>query len=346
MRTAGMGAAALGAATMGMSGVARAGNAYAYGLLISETLKTVKKRGKLLVGIGNIYQYYPTGYPPYFYKDANGQWIGFEPDLGRCIATAVMGSKDSVEIVGSQLWDTRFTDLANGMFDVLFAQATWTLARDLNFNDDFGPVYEVTPVTFWVRNANPASWSTLRWAAPSGTTGADYAYTLGGGVAPMLLNATDAAYAYMEGGVDAFITDEVDTLAFLEIMGGSTEAQNYQTYKTDPLAIVVRENDSKWHEIVNWVGYALIQAAAWGWTQGNIESIKNNPAMLNDSQKRFLGLSGEVSFMTSLGLNQDWAYQVIKQNGNYLELRAKWGLSTTGPNTPEGLGGVLFTPVW
>ena len=82
-----------------------------------------------------------------------------------------------------------------------------------------------------------------------------------------------------------------------------------------------------------------------GVTSSNVDSMKNsnNPEIL-----RMLGDEGSQG--EELGLSKDWAYQIIKQVGNYSEIFER----NIGENTPIGLarglndlwtrGGLQYSP--
>lgn len=93
-----------------------------------------------------------------------------------------------------------------------------------------------------------------------------------------------------------------------------------ETISKDPLAAaVVRDNDPQWSAIVNWVMEALVQAEESGITQANVRNLSAHAAEDKDPQRRFL-LGGSKQIGTALGLNNDWAAQIIAATGNYGEI--------------------------
>jgi general L-amino acid transport system substrate-binding protein len=79
----------------------------------------------------------------------------------------------------------------------------------------------------------------------------------------------------------------------------------------EPLGPVVRQGDDKWFNIVKWSLFAMVNAEEMGVTSKNVDSMKNSK---NPGIARLLGGQGE-----KLGLSDDWAYNIIKQVGNYGE---------------------------
>ena len=91
--------------------------------------------------------------------------------------------------------------------------------------------------------------------------------------------------------------------------------------------------------------FALIEAEELGLTSKNIDSKKDST---NPTIRRFLGTSEGNG--KSLGLSEDWSYQIVKQVGNYGEVFDR----NMGKESPlkleRGLnalwkdGGLLYSP--
>ena len=113
----------------------------------------------------------------------------------------------------------------------------------------------------------------------------------------------------------------------------------------EPLGPAIRHGQSEWGDIARWSLYALIIGEELGITSANVDSMKSstNPEVL-----RFLGVEGEMG--KQLGVSDDWAYNIIKQVGNYSEVYERH----VGVNTPLQLerginalwtaGGLLYAP--
>jgi general L-amino acid transport system substrate-binding protein len=109
----------------------------------------------------------------------------------------------------------------------------------------------------------------------------------------------------------------------------ATNPDNYvllpEIISKEPLAPVVRHGDDQWYDIVNWTVMALIQAEEFGITSKNVDSMltSKDPEIM-----RFLGVTPGMG--KALGLDEKWAYNIIKQVGNYGEIFER----SVGPNTP------------
>jgi general L-amino acid transport system substrate-binding protein len=90
-----------------------------------------------------------------------------------------------------------------------------------------------------------------------------------------------------------------------------------ETISKDPLAAAVRDGDSQWAAIVNWVMEALVQAEESGVAQANVKQMRAHAE--SDPVLRFLlGTSHEIG--PKLGLDNDWVVRVIAATGNYGEI--------------------------
>ena len=90
----------------------------------------------------------------------------------------------------------------------------------------------------------------------------------------------------------------------------------------------------------------MVLAEEYGVTSANVEEQKdssNNPEV-----RRLLGVEGEMGKM--VGLPNDWAFNIVKQVGNFGEVFEKY----IGASTPIGLerglnaqylnGGLIYAP--
>jgi len=118
-----------------------------------------------------------------------------------------------------------------------------------------------------------------------------------------------------------------------------------ETISKEPLGPVVRQGDDQWLDIVRWTMFALINADEYGVTSENVDDLKANSA--NPNVRRLLGVEGTMG--ENLGLGPEWAYNAIKQVGNYDELYqrnvAPLGIPREGSvNALWTDGGILYAP--
>jgi len=108
----------------------------------------------------------------------------------------------------------------------------------------------------------------------------------------------------------------------------------------------VRHGDDQWFDIVQWTVFATFYAEEAGVTSENVDQVKAETK--NPRVRSMLGLEGDLG--KKLGLENDWAYNIIKYVGNYEEIYNR----NLGPDTPtyipRGLnklyteGGLLYAP--
>ena len=83
----------------------------------------------------------------------------------------------------------------------------------------------------------------------------------------------------------------------------------------EPLGPVVRQGDDQWFNIVRWSLNAMINAEELGITSANVNATEFND--VSPSVARLVGKEG--NFGEELGLDNKWAYNIIRQVGNYAE---------------------------
>jgi general L-amino acid transport system substrate-binding protein len=297
--------------------VAGLGAVLAAGLASAQTLKAVKERGLVICGAS-------TGQPGFSASDGQGNWTGLDIDYCRAIAAAVLGDAMKIKVVPLYAAD-RFGPLRTGMVDVLIRNTTWTFSRDTAQGLDFEAVNYYDGQGFMVhRSANINSVLELNGASicvQKGTTTeenlADYfatrkmKYTLVG-----QKNLDEMVSTYEAGGCTA-ITDDASSLASARTL--LTQAYSHvilpEIISKEPLSSSVRKDDSQWGTIVRWVHFAMLTAEEDGVSSRNVEQSK---ASMNREVRRLLGVEG--AFGESIGLSNDWAFNVIKQVGNYGEV--------------------------
>ncbi len=88
-----------------------------------------------------------------------------------------------------------------------------------------------------------------------------------------------------------------------------------ETITLDPLSPVMLSGDADWQRVVDWVGYALVQAEIAGVTADNAEALSRT----GDDQLRTL-LGTRRSADGGLGMPPGWGLRAIRAVGNYGEM--------------------------
>ena len=129
-------------------------------------------------------------------------------------------------------------------------------------------------------------------------------------------SADETVKAYDSGRCDAF-TDDASGL-YAERTRLSVPDDSIvlpEIVSKEPLAPVVRQGDDQWFDVLRWTVFAMLNAEEYGVTSKNVDDMKKSD---NPNIRRLLGVEGD--FGKSLGLSNDWSYDIVKQVGNYGEV--------------------------
>ncbi|RNF34069.1 amino acid ABC transporter substrate-binding protein [Paracoccus methylarcula] len=301
------------------------------GMGMADTLADVKARGELNCGVN-------TGLVGFAAPDANGNWAGFDIDLCKAVAAAVLGDPSKVKYVPTT-GQTRFTALSSGEVDMLARNSTWTFSRDTDLKLDFAGVnyYDgqgfMVPKDLGVTSVKELDGATI--CIQTGTTTelnlADYFKANDLSYQPVNIDSNaEGEQQYMAGACDAYTTD-ISGLAATR--AAFADPENHvilpEVVSKEPLGPAVRHGDNNWGDIVRWTLNALIAAEEYGVTSKNIEELVKSSD--NPEVQRLLGVSGELGAM--IGLDNEWAKRAIQASGNYGEIFA----ANIGEQTPIGL---------
>ena len=314
----------------------------------AATLDDVKKKGFIQCGVS-------TGVPGFSFTDDAGNWQGFDPAVCQAVAAAVFGDATKVKYTPTT-GKTRFTALASGEVDMLARNTTYTLSRDADLGFTFVGVnyYDgqgfMAPKSLGVTSAKQLDGASV--CIQTGTTTelnlADFFRLSNMKYEPVPIETQDEAVTnYQAGRCDVYTTDASGLAAARSAFDNPTDHVILpEIISKEPLGPLVREGDDAWGDIVRWSLNALILAEEYGVTSENVDEMAQSSE--NPEVKRLLGTEGDMGAM--LGLDNKWAYNIVKQVGNYGEVYEQF----IGANTPIGLerglnaqykdGGILYAP--
>lgn len=312
------------------------------------TLDDVKAKGFIQCGVSQ-------GVPGFSNADDSGNWTGIDVDGCRATAAAVFGDAQKVKFTPLSSKE-RFAALTSGEVDMLSRNTTWTYTRDTSLGLDFTAVNFYDGQGFMVRKdlgvetALDLDGATV--CTEQGTTTelnmADFFRKNELEYVPVVVQKVDEAVAaYASGRCDVYTTDKSGLAAQRTKLANPDDHMVLpETISKEPLGPVVRHGDNQWKDVVTWAIFAQVNAEEMGISSKNVAKIKaetKDPGIL-----RLLGAEGNMG--ASLGLDADWAYNIIAQVGNYEEVFER----NIGPNTPVGLprgvnnlwtnGGVMYAP--
>jgi general L-amino acid transport system substrate-binding protein len=310
-------------------------------------VERIQARGELICGINETL--------PGFGLAVDTDYIGFDVDICRAVAAALLGNADAVSFVPLTAPE-RPTALATGQVDMISRNTTLTLERTSTWRAIFGPVTFYDGQGIMVRQASGLTQLTdlnnATVCVASGTTSVrnirdalDQA-----GLGYELVTADDTSNAFDAFEADDCIAFTADRSALASFKASSDAGADYlilpDFISKEPLAPLSPVNDPRFAEIISWTVWGLIQAEELGISSENVNNFRNsdNPAI-----QRFLGTGTELSG-DHLGIANDFMFQVISQVGNYGEIYERY----LGLRTPLGLdrglnslwtnSGLLYSP--
>lgn len=284
----------------------------------AATLDDVRERGELICGV-------TQGVPGFSSPDDEGNWSGFDVEVCRAIAAAVLYEPDAVRYVPLSNTE-RFTALQSGEIDVLSRTTTRTLNRDTALGLNFAPVMFYDGQGFMVRESlgvtDAMELDGASVCVSAGSTSelnvADFFNANNMSYQPVRFDRADEVLAaYDARRCDVYTSDLSGLAARRLVMQDPSEHIMLDiTISKEPLAPAVRHGDDQWFDIVTWTVTALVGAEEMGVTMANMDDMAANgsPAV-----QRLLG-SSDDNTGEWMGLDQDWAARAIAATGNYGEI--------------------------
>ena len=283
---------------------------------VESRLDTVKERGQVICASRN-------DVPGYGSLDAAGNNVGFDIDLCRALAAAVLGDSNAFEIRLITAAE-RGPTIQSGEVDMLVRTVTWTTSRDAQWGN-YAQTMFYDGQGFMVRkDLGISSALELQDASVCVTLGtttelnlADFSRQNGLNINVVPFEDTDAVVAAYEGGqCDSFTNDRSQLAA----IGSAFQNRDDhvilpETISEEPLGPVVPHGDDQWFDIVKTVMSILIYAEAFDVGSGNVPTSATGDAKVD----RLFGLEGSFG-QADLGLEADVAQTVIRSVGNYGEI--------------------------
>ncbi len=299
--------------------------------------------------------------PGFAVLDASGDHIGFDADFCRAVAAAVLGDATKADFVDLETAD-RFTALQSGKIDVLIRNTTWTASRDgaegatflhPNFYDGQGMMVAADSGFKTISDMTNAIVCVSKGTTTEGNAAAA-SNRLSLNWEVRTFDDTDQIQAaFVAGQCDGWSSDTSQLTGLRSAYPSGADALTIlpDVFSKEPLAPAVADGDTQWAQAVDWAILATIQAEEFGITQANVDDMVASTEDVGI--KQFLGVAvtgddgSETTLDPGLGLPTDFAYQVIKQVGNYGEIFERnlgpLGLER-GVNSLWTDGGLMYSP--
>jgi general L-amino acid transport system substrate-binding protein len=310
--------------------------------------QTIKDRGKLLCGSR-------TDLAGFGYLDADGRNVGMDIDVCRAVAAALFGDGEAVEFIPLTAAE-RGPALQTGEIDMLSRNVTWTSSRDAQWGNFTNVMFYdgqgfIVHADLGITTIDELDGATI--CVTSGTTTelnlADAFRQRGLDFTASVFEDTETVYGTYESRACDAVTSDKSQLA--AIRSGFENPDDHiildVTVSKEPLTPAVPSGDDQWFDVVKTVLYVLINAEELGVTQANVDDMANSD---NVKVLRMLGVEGEFG-QADLGLDSDFAVDVIKAVGNYGEIYDRYmgpnGDAFTLPRAQNELwsnGGLIYAP--
>lgn len=283
----------------------------------ADTLDAVRARGHVICGVADG----PLGFS---HIDERGIWSGLDVDFCAALAAAVFGNKEAVKYRPLSMAE-RFAALRSRDVDVLAGSATWTLSRDTDLGARFvDTLFHDGQGLLVRREQGVASALELSGATICVSTGGPATQNLEEYFSQRSMRFTTVPFDKWDEAVQAYLNKrctalsaDVSALALVRAAIGTVNEHQLlpEVLSKEPLGPIVRQGDERWFGIVRWVLFALITAEEYGVNSVNVAAARASNLV---EVRRLLGTDGDLG--ASLGLSRDWAFQIIRQCGNYAEM--------------------------
>jgi general L-amino acid transport system substrate-binding protein len=286
-----------------------------------------------------------------FAIERGGEFVGFDVDICRAVAAAILGDATKV----------RFTTVASvGEFadgqdiDVAVRRLTWTLPREITGKVAFGPItfYDgqgfLVPKNNGIRSADQLFGQRVcvidleRYAEHLHNYVQDSGHTV---QIVLVENDREAEEALRANRCRAYSADfswlAAARATFVD--GTRRYAILADQISKEPLAPIVRADDTELLQVVRWTIFAMIEAEELGLNSRNI----GNPPSSSSQLRSFLGIHPHVPVALGAG---EWVRAIIAGVGNYGEVFDRNVGAGSSLKLDRGLnrlwnrGGLMYSP--
>jgi general L-amino acid transport system substrate-binding protein len=307
-------------------------------------LDRIRQRGSIACGVS-------PGVAGFAEVDAAGRYTGFDVDICRAVAAAIFGRADRVTFVqASSVQDfVKSSDI-----DLVARRLTVSVTREA-FGVLFGPIVFYDGQGFLVaRKLAAKSARALAGVPVCVDAGTPFQFNLvqyfranGLQLKEVALKSRDELRAAFQTGRCGAYTADVSELGSIRsrMPNGADFDILTDLISKEPLAPLVRQDDVLFFNIVRWTMFAMIAAEELGITSTNVDQMLTST---DSDRKRLLGvIPGNGA---ALGLDERWAYNVVKTLGNYGELFDRNVGARSAIKLERGLnrlwtaGGLIYAP--
>ena len=280
-------------------------------------LKDVRARDEVICASRN-------NVPGFGSLDDSGRNIGFDIDLCRAVAAAVLGDAEKIRIQYITAAEHGPT-IQSGDVDILARTVTLTTSREASWgNGTLTMFYDgqgfLVPKSLGLTSAYELDGAAV--CVASGTTTeqnmADFFRQNNLSLEANTFEDLDVVRdSYAEGRCDAMTNDHSSLAALRATLTNPNDHVILPEFiSEEPLTPIVPHGDEQWFDIVKTVMSGIIYAEAYGIDSSNLDQVATSD---DAKSKRLLGVEGQFG-QENLGLSQTFMQDVIRQVGNYGEI--------------------------
>ncbi len=279
-------------------------------------LVMVRERGTLVCATNN-------NVAGFGFLDAGGNTVGFDVDLCRAVAAAVLGDANVVEFRTVEAAE-RGPAMQSGEIDVMSNLTTWTSSRDAAWGNFVQTMFYDGQGFMAPRSLGVSTMMELRGAkicVLQGTTSElniqdfDTEHSMDFEIVTFA-DDIGTNEAYRSGQCDALTTDRSGLVSTRSSFDNPDDHIILPgVISEEPLGPLVPHGDDQWFDIVKTVIAILIYAEAYGVTSDSVPSAATGDTKVD----RLIGMEGSFGQET-LGLPDTVAQDVIRAVGNYGEI--------------------------
>ncbi|WP_250465956.1 MULTISPECIES: transporter substrate-binding domain-containing protein [unclassified Caballeronia] len=291
----------------------------------ASVLREIRRRGHLLAGVSK-------GIIGLSSRDPQtGHWQGFDVELARAIAVAVLGDASAIEFFPIAP-DQRCVAVASGQVDVGTFNASATLGRELEhgvifpkamlYDGEALMVKAVDMVGLDARQGVRVLANRIVAVQRGATTQVNLERYFGARelayVQRSYATPAEALQAYAEGECTLYALDRIPlTGERLRLPDPDAHVILDDHISKEAMGPVIRYGDPAWQRAIAWIMRVLIEAEELGINAGNCDDLaKKGPAHVRE----FLNASEDKS--KTLGLQPRFALRIVQQVGNYADIFA------------------------
>ena len=288
-------------------------------MMVSDRVAAIRERGNVVCAGNN-------SLAGFGFLDDAGNVVGFDIDLCRAVAVAVLGDANAVDIRPTTAAE-RGPSMQSGEVDIMSRNTTWTSSRDITWGN-FAPTMFYDGQGFMVpKSLGVMSHLDLGGSAVCVQQGTTTELNLQDFINQNNLDVAVQTFpdnvstnaAYLSGQCDALTTDRSGLVA---TRAGFDNPDDHTilpgTISEEPLGPVVPHGDEQWYDIVKTVMAILIYAEAFEIDSMNVPTSVTGASAVD----RLFGLEGSYG-QEELGLSATVAQDIIREIGNYGEIYDK-----------------------